>query len=395
MPRNNDDLAHDNLEKRNRELSILNVMAQALNAEIDLQQALQTTLEQAVHLFSLKTGWIWLIHEDTAEPYLAAALNLPPVLVKNPKLMEGTVYCHCLDTYQAGKLEEPSNVSTVICTRLKGLIDGTEGLRHHASIPLYTQHGDKLGMLNVVSDDWAELSTEDLRLLTIIGDMLSLAVERARLYQNSTRIGILEERNRLAREIHDTLAQGLTAISLQLETVDTLLDMGAEKSKLQTIIQQALTLTRTNLDEARRSVLDLRAAPLEGRTLSEAVQLYAGEFAHKNGLELTLTIGDSPPLAVRVEIGLYRIMQEALTNIAKHAKASNLTIDLSILPHQAQLRIRDNGCGFDTESYSEESFGLIGMNERVHLLDGELEISSTLGEGTRIEVTIPLEMRHE
>lgn len=387
-------ITQEKLEKRNHELSILNTIAQALNAEIDLQKALETTLEQIVHLFDLQTGWIWLMNPETDEPYLASALNLPPALVNNPQLMEGSAYCHCLDTYESGDFEDATNISTVVCTRLKNLTDGTDGLRHHASLPLYTQHGDKLGMLNVVSSDWDELSTEDLRLLTTVGDMISIALERASLFTQSTRIGIVEERNRLAREIHDTLAQGLTAIALQLETADTLLELNDERGKIRELVQKALALTRMNLEEARRSVMDLRSASLEGRTLGEAIELYAQALTQQHELKLTLLIGDSPRLPVRVEIGLYRVVQEALTNVIKHAQAQSVTVELRIIPNRIELMIEDDGRGFDPDDCPEGHFGIISMNERVHLLGGAFEISSTINDGTRLDVIVPMENLH-
>lgn len=382
------------LEKRNHELSILNAIAQALNAEIDLQKALETILEQVVHLFDLQTGWIWLMNPETDEPYLASALNLPPALVNNPQLMEGSAYCHCLDTYESGDLEDAANISTVVCTRLKNLTDGTDGLRHHASLPLYTQHGDKLGMLNVVSSDWDELSSEDLRLLTTVGDMISIAIERASLFTQSTRIGIVEERNRLAREIHDTLAQGLTAITLQLETADTLLELDADRDKIREVVQKALALTQLNLDEARRSVMDLRSASLEGRTLAEAIELYASELTQQNNLSLTFLVGDSPRLPVRIEIGLYRVVQEALANIVKHADAQTVMIELRITPNRIEIVIEDDGKGFDPDNCPDGHFGIISMNERVHILGGTFEISSTINAGTRLEVIVPVENIH-
>ncbi|MBK9054361.1 MAG: GAF domain-containing protein [Chloroflexi bacterium] len=256
------------LEQRNRELSILNTIANALNSSVKLNDALQAALEHVAGLLDLHTGWVWLLREESEASYLAAALNLPPALSHKPQRMEGT--CYCLDTYRSGDLAGAANVNVIECTRLNKLVDGTDGLRYHASIPLYA-HGKKLGVLNVASQDWRELSPDDLRLLYTVGDLLSIAVERARLFEASRQLGAVEERNRLAREIHDTIAQGMTAVTLHLESAEALLETGVEPERVQRAIRQALLLTRANLEEARRSVLDLRAAPLEGRTLGEAL----------------------------------------------------------------------------------------------------------------------------
>src|SRR5690606_17547734 len=232
------------LQRRNRELTILNEIAKVLNRSVDLDEALRETLARMVSFFELHTGWIWLLHEESGEPYLAAAQHLPPGLANNPERMEGS--CYCLDTFRAGDLSGAANVNIITCSRLKKLVSGTEGLRYHASIPLYAQE-KKLGVLNVVSADWDELSAEDLRLLYTVGDLLGMAIERIRLYSRSVQLGAAEERNRLAREIHDTLAQGLTAVALQLESADALLEGEAPPERVQRAIQQALQLTRANL----------------------------------------------------------------------------------------------------------------------------------------------------
>ena len=182
-----------------RELVILNAISEALNRSVDLDQSLHTTLAKVAELLDLRTGWVFLLDEDSGEPYLAAAQNLPPGLASDPRRMEGV--CYCLRTYQAGDLRGAANVNVVTCSRLGGLVDGTGGLRFHASIPLYAQ-GKRLGLLNVASADWRELSPEELRLLYTVGDLLSIAVERARLFVRSVQLGAAEERNRLARELH-------------------------------------------------------------------------------------------------------------------------------------------------------------------------------------------------
>jgi two-component system, NarL family, sensor kinase len=378
----------EQLRRRNHELSILNSIAQALNRSLDLDEALNSALAQVADLLELHTGWVWLLKQAEGQPYLAAAQNLPPGLIKRPQLMEGS--CYCLDTYQAGDLEGAANVNVVTCSRLKKLVNDSNGLRYHASIPLYA-HGKKLGVMNVASTDWRELSPEDLRLLYTIGDLLSIAIERARLFNKSAESGAIEERNRLAREIHDTLAQGLAGITLQLETADVLLESGQDPPKIRKTIEQALTLARTSLEEARRSVLDLRAAPLEGRTLAQALKALAQEAASKGGLDIDFElVGGERPLPVRIEAGLYRMAQEALANVVQHAAAQQVTLSLTTLPDQVALVVEDDGHGFDPGRTQRDRFGLIGLNERAKLLGGTLQLHSSPGTGTRIEIDVPL-----
>lgn len=379
----------EKLQRRNRELSILNTIAEALNREVDLLRALSVALGHVATLLDLHTGWIFLVDEDTGETYLAATQDLPPVLVQHPRLMQNT--CYCLDTYLAGDMGGAANVNVITCTRLKGLVDGTDGLRYHASIPLYAR-GKKLGVLNVASRDWRELSADDLRLLYTVGDLLSMAIERALLFARSGEIGAVEERNRLAREIHDTLAQGLTAITLQLETADALLEGNADTERVRKAIQQAMTLTRANLEEARRSVLDLRAAPLEGKTLAQAVADLLENWSKTAEVQTHLEIeGGRRSLPVRIEAGLYRVVQESLTNIRRHAHANTVTIRISMTPESVYLMIEDDGYGFDPSNIPQEGrYGLIGLNERVKLLGGTLNLQSNPNSGTRVEVQIPL-----
>jgi two-component system, NarL family, sensor kinase len=375
-------------DRLHRELTILNTIAQALNRSVDLDEALHTTLAQVANLFDLHTGWIWLINEETGDSYLAAAQDLPPALADDPSSMEGG--CYCLDSYREGDLDGAANVSVITCTRLSGLMAGTAGLRYHASVPLYA-HGKEIGVLNVASRDWRQLSPDDLRLLYTVGDMLGIAVERARLYEASAQLGALEERNRIAREIHDTLAQGLSAIALHLETADAFLAAQTNLERAQQAVQRALALTRGNLEDARRSVLDLRAAPLEGRTLAAALEALTQSATGQWGLQAEFSaVGGSHPLPVAVEAGIYRIAQEAINNVCTHAQARHLYVHLVATPERVSLTIEDDGCGFEQSSIGQDRYGILGMNERVRLLGGELHIESAPGEGATIEVDVPL-----
>src|SRR5919106_2234266 len=176
------------LRRLNHELSVLNAIARELNRSVNLGEALEFPLAQVAELLGLRTGWIWLMNEDSAEPYLAAAHNLPPALSNEPRRMDGSGYCYCLDTYKRGDLEGAANVNVLTCSRLDGLVDGTGGLRYHASIPLYAGE-KKLGVMNVASPQWRGLSPEDLQILSTISDLPAITVERASLFDRSARLG--------------------------------------------------------------------------------------------------------------------------------------------------------------------------------------------------------------
>ena len=379
--------AEAELLRRNQELSILNAIAEALNRAVDLREALDQSLRLVADLLGLHAGWVWLLDEDSGEPHVAAQLNLPAGLARYPARMRGG--CLCLDTFRAGDLTGAASVNLLRCSRLQYLTEGTNGLRYHASIPIYA-HEKPLGVMNVASADWRELEEEDLRLLYTIGYQMGIAVERARLSERARRLATVEERNRLAREIHDTLAQGLAAITLHLESADALLDSNPPRA--QASLRRALELTRANLDEARRSVLDLRARPLQDQTLPAALGALVRAFSEEQGIHVGWRhSGSADTLPAGVEAAVYRMAQEGLTNIARHAQATRARVELDITDTELRLRVTDNGIGFDPNQECEPGhFGLVGMTERAHLLDGTLDIASAPGRGTRLTIKVPL-----
>lgn len=378
------------LQQSHREFEILHAIAARLNREMVLEKALDATLQQTVELLELGSGWIWLYPADDETPYLASTFNLPPVFLEKPELLSGATYCYCLESYQEEALEEAMNIHEITCTRLKNLTEGTSGLRYHASIPLQTKQ-TKLGILNVASPALQKLSDEKLRLLYTIGDMLSIAIQRARLFENSRQLGISQERNRLAREIHDTLAQGLSAISLKLETLDAFLENSAPQEITRTKVQQLLELTKNQLTEARRSVLDLRATPLQENNLPQALERLLKKHSQSSDIEAFFErIGPYQKLPIRIEMGLYRIAQEAIMNSLKHAEASKIELSIKYTERYTALQVKDNGQGFDTTKPYPNAFGLIGINERIKLLGGKIDIQSAPGLGTQIAVEIPL-----
>ena len=395
----------DSLLRENRDLAVLYAIAGHLNRKIDVHEALQEVLAQVTKLLGMQTGWVWLLDERDG-PYLAAAQSLPPYLADHPQRMTGS--CLCLDTFLEGDLEGAANIDVLRCSRLKNAERENDpsslGLRFHASVPIYAGH-TPIGVLNVASEDWRELAAEELQLLHIIGDQIGLAIQRARISaehtQAATRLATIEERNRLAREIHDTLAQGMAAITLQLETADALAASHPERA--QEAIRRALGLARKNLEEARRSVIDLRAASLQDRTLPEALAALTRETGQE-GIEIDyrhVPVSEFPLLSPRLEAGVYRIAQEALSNAYKHAQAQHISLTLIIESGELYLYVQDDGCGFLLDEVTQatnsltgskvEHFGLTGMSERVKLLGGTLSISSEPGAGTCVVACLPLE----
>lgn len=375
-----------------RELKILNAVSEALNSSPDVREALERSLGLVADILGLRTGWVWLLDQDTNHFYDAAERELPPYLQERVR-MAGRRRCWCIDDFRDGQLT-PTNIDVIECSRLEPAFRGKSaelaaGLRYHASIPLYFQ--DKpLGIMNVTGPEWRKLTPDELRLLSTIAYQVGIAIERARLAENATRLARAEERTRLAREIHDTLAQGLTAIALNIESAMYRLDKHPDQARER--LEQALATARENLEEARRSVLDLRsAARLEGKPLAEALAGLGRTFTSDTGIPVTVETKGVDRLSLRTESELYRIAQEALTNVRKHAHAHRVQIDLRRRGPRLSLTVKDDGVGLSGRASRSDTHGLIGMRERAKLLGGRLQVSSKSGEGTRIVARVPVE----
>jgi two-component system NarL family sensor kinase len=374
---------------RDHDLEILNALARDLSHSLDLERVLDTALRTVGELLGLETGWVWLVDEATGEPVLGATRNLPPGLVQHADLMLGE--CYCLKTYEAGDLRGAANVNVVWCTRLGRLREGSNGLQYHASIPLYADER-KLGVLNVASRDWRPLSETDLNLLYTIGALVSLAIERTRLAERGATLAAVEERNRIARDLHDTLAQSLAAIALQLESAQLLAERG-DAARAGETIERTLQLTRAALDDARRSVLELRAPPLEGQGLLDAIRAVARDLRGRDGAPIAVSVEGAEgvdALPAAVESGLFHIAREALTNAARHARSSAASVVLERRNGDVELLVADEGVGFDLAAVPPGRFGLLGMSERARLLGGLLRVVTAPGAGTTIAVTVPI-----
>jgi signal transduction histidine kinase len=214
-----------------------------------------------------------------------------------------------------------------------------------------------------------------------------------RLVAQARETGIMDERQRMAREIHDTLAQGLTGIITQLQAAEQAEDDTADWRRH---VTAATRLARESLTEARRSVHALRPEPLETARLSEALTGVAGRWSALHGLAVEVTTtGTARPMEREVEVALLRTAQEALANVARHARATRVGVTLSYMENEVALDVRDDGCGFDPAKMTGErtetggGFGLVAMRQRIEGLSGTLQVESEPGAGTGVSACVP------
>jgi two-component system, NarL family, sensor kinase len=341
-----------------------------------------------VDLLELRTGWVWLIDPNTGRFYSAAAQDLPPFL-RDPVRMTGRT-CWCIDAFRSGELTA-ENIDVIECSRLRAALGhqrtATRGLRYHASIPLYSG-GRALGIMNVATRAWRKLTRRELDLLSTIASQVGVAIDRARLAEASVGLARAEERARLARDLHDSLTQGLTAIGLHIEAaIASMNEPSLDQSQRE--LDRALAVTRANLDDARRSLRDLRASPLQGRPLAEALASAGRELSTDTGVRVHVRSQLRAPLPPMVEEALFRIAGEALANVRRHAQAHEVDVALARRGNRVTLTIDDDGKGFNPRARAP-GFGLDGMRERARLIGGELVLKSRKGSGTRITVHVTL-----
>jgi signal transduction histidine kinase len=201
--------------------------------------------------------------------------------------------------------------------------------------------------------------------------------------------GRLAERQRLARDLHDTLAQGFVSIVLQLQAAEGELPAGADAARAH--LERARRTASDNLTEVRRLVWDLRPEELRASSLGEALGRLTDRLAEDTGVAVTAAVTGTPrPLSPDAEVTLLRVTQEALANVRKHARAGRVALTLSYMDGEAALDVRDDGVGFVGGLGPNGGLGLRGMRERVEALGGRLAVESAPGAGTTIAVTVPV-----
>lgn len=219
--------------------------------------------------------------------------------------------------------------------------------------------------------------------------LAALEATRAELTSTARRAGVLAERERVARDLHDTIAQGFTGIVMQLEAAEHALDRDPEAAAAH--LDRARHAARDSLAELRRAVHALRPQELEGANLAEAIERSATRWSQVSGIPASaIADGDPRPLPPDVEVALLRTAQEGLANVAKHACASSASVTVAYAPERVALTVSDDGVGFEpTAAAGTGGAGLTGLAERLDALGGSLRVDSAPGAGTTIVAEVP------
>ncbi len=408
------------LTERIKETEVLYQVGRTIISTLDRDEVLRQILKVVQESFGYSRCGILLIDDERGELYVKAAHGHAPAVTTDClrlKLGREGITGHVAATGQ------PLNVPDV--SRDPRYVPGPTPAASELALPL--KIGKQIiGVLDVQSNRIAAFGERDMRILSSFADQAAIAIENARLYDRTRQMGVIEERNRLAREIHDVLAQDLTGTIVQLEAADNLLSKGNHR-KAQEVLRKAMEQARESLREARRSIAGLRAAPLEYLPLSEAIASEIKAFVDESGINVSCNVsGDDGDLSPEIATALYRVLKEGLSNVRQHAAARNVEVSLVVNGQACALTIQDDGVGFDPSEIDRlgalhqlphvpdrakpedretlandafqsgqdvglrKRFGLIGMRERARLLGGEMTLESSVGAGTRIEVDVPV-----
>ena len=278
-------------------------------------------------------------------------------------------------------------------------------LRAALSIPMRVR-GQIIGVMNFCGDGQTAFSGETVRLLNLLATIAALAVENAHLYQTANARARLrrqllareikvqeEERRRIARELHDEVGQSLTGLIMSLDALEQTVS-GDGREQLRRHLTEARDIASGTLQEIRRVIFDLRPTLLDDLGLAAAVDWYVKTSLSKAGIQPVVRAGGlDTRLPQRLEVALYRLVQEAVTNVIKHSYARQCTVSVTRTDGSVETVVEDDGRGFDPDKISragEEHLGIVGMQERVRSLGGQFAIDSRPGGGTRVRIRIPL-----
>lgn len=398
------------LLRRNQQLAILNAISTTVNKSLNLQELLKHALNEVVRLTEVDVGAVFLLEGVLGKLELAACQGLSPEAAHLASEM-GMLDSSCGGIMERGEVVVVPDIRNFRGKRARSL--KKEHLASLMHVPLMAK-GSTLGSLCLGTRKPVEYTPEEEELLTAIGSQIAVAVENARLYaevQQKEQIrGELfnkaisaqeDERKRIARELHDETSQTLTAMLFSLDEASEC----SEVSEVHQRLGQLRGLTEHTLDGVHKLIFDLRPSMLDHLGLVPALRVYAESRLVEQGVRVVVDETSAPRrLEPELETAVFRVVQEAINNVARHAAARNVWIQLNFSHHSLTVTIEDDGIGFEPSSIQAtpgslrglaglRGLGLMGMRERLELLGGELEITSLPGQGTELVITVPLSER--
>jgi len=382
-------------ERRTKETAALLEISRAVASSLDLSEVLGAILDQLGAITEHTGASIVLYGDDSFEfaearsitgtrarigarvPFAAA-----PAMTAALKRGESVI----IDDVRS---EEPLAADYRAIIRSIGAPDQPpfDVIRSWMAVPLALK--DRvLGALTISWTAPAYFTTDHARLARAFADQASIAIENARLYEQAQHGAALEERQRLARELHDSVSQALYGIALGARTARTLLDRDPPAAVEP--VDYILSLAELGLAEMRALIFELRPESLENEGLNAAIRKHVEAVQARHGIHVDFLPCEEPDLPLAVKEAVYRIAQESLSNVVKHSQATQVRVILASTGAGLELEVADNGTGFDTASDFPGHLGLRSMRERAEKSGGRLEISSQAGVGTRVKATFAI-----
>jgi signal transduction histidine kinase len=346
-----------------------------------------------LHVTGAEAGEIFLLDEQADEMVQQVHSGLfPEAFQEKTRFRMGEGFIGAVA--QAG---EPIVVED-ISKDPRWLRDKVRGSGFHSlvGVPLKSKNA-VIGVINLATLSRRRFTPEDIQLLTNIGNQIAVAIENARLHERVQGVAALEERERIAREMHDSLAQVLSYVNTKTQAVRQLLATGQE-AQAETYLKELEEVAQDTYVDVREAILGLRSTGLLQKGMGSTLKEYIFRFSQLSNIkaELEMEDGGVSSLPTAIEFQVIRIIQEALTNVRKHARASHAWVRISANGDQVNIIIEDDGRGFNTSKIRRgewPQFGLQTMRERAESVGGTLDITSTPGKGTEVKLRVPLTQR--
>jgi len=374
------------LTRRNQDLALLNNIAGVLTASLKLDEILHKTLSLVMDYMEVESGEIFLLEEDkqTLRLVLHRGQAAEVFWTRNRfRYGEGMIGL----VAKTGEAAVSHDLAHDMRYLRDAIVDA--GFKQMACFPLASS-GNLVGVLSAVTRSSTPLDEHDTQVITAIGSWAGLAIENARLHTDARRLAVLEERDRIGMDLHDGIIQSIYGVGLVLEHARLLATEEPEKSAER--IQQAINSLNHTIRDIRSYILDLRPRQFGDENIMDGLRRLMMEFRVNTLAEATLSgiPDDLREIPQGNALALFHICQEALANAAKHAHAKKVDVTLWTSSERVMLEIHDNGAGFEIEQMNMTlGHGLSNMHTRAHHVGGDIEIASTVGEGTSILAWVP------